>query len=273
MKSIARLTDRPGYRVIRSLARKLRQIRSRVEGEVPASLIASRGESMQIAGDGHWKRSIASKRLQFKQSLVLVLLPALLTGCGGGSIGPGSPAVTLSTNSLSFPDEAPGGASPAQAITVTNSGTAALNITGITVALNFQEIDDCGSQLAAGSHCTINVTFVPTTTGNLQGAIAVADNASGSPQSITLAGQGINTGPPPQPTLTGYCFGTITIPVNKCALAKDLADCPVGQVASQPALISGACLPLTFQYVDTSTSCQGKTSTGLTVKGLCVVAQ
>jgi len=27
MKSIARLTDRPGYRVIRSLARKLRQIR------------------------------------------------------------------------------------------------------------------------------------------------------------------------------------------------------------------------------------------------------
>ena len=80
MKSIARLTDRPGYRVIRSLARKLRQIRSRVEAEVPASLIASRGESMQIAGDGHWKRSIASKRLQFTQSLVLMLLPALLTG-------------------------------------------------------------------------------------------------------------------------------------------------------------------------------------------------
>ncbi len=33
MKSMPRLTDRPGYRVIRSLARKLRQIRSRVEGE------------------------------------------------------------------------------------------------------------------------------------------------------------------------------------------------------------------------------------------------
>jgi len=276
MKSIARLTDRPGYRVIRSLARKLRQIRSRVEGEVPASLIASRGESMQIAGDGHWKRSIASKRLQFTQSLVLMLLPALLTGCGGGSMGPGSPAVNLSTNSLSFPDEAPGGASPAQAVTVTNSGTAALNITSITVALNFQEIDDCGSQLAAGSHCTINVTFVPTTTGNLQGAITVADNASGSPQSITLAGQGVSSGPPPAATLTGYCFGAITIQPNHCALVQDLASCPVGQVASQPAFVTG-CLPPTSQSVDTSTSCQGKTtrwpSPGLTVKGSCVVAQ
>src|SRR5712691_10702617 len=107
MKSIARLTDRPGYRVIRSLARKLRQIRSRVEGEVPAPLIASRGESMLVAGDGQRKRSIASKRLQFTQSLVLVLLPALLTACGGGSMSSGSPVVTLSANSLSFPNEAP----------------------------------------------------------------------------------------------------------------------------------------------------------------------
>src|SRR5712692_9762561 len=133
------------------------------------ALVTSRGESMLVAGDGQWKRSIGSKRLQFTQGLVLVLLPALLTGCGGGSMSSGSPAVTLSTNSLSFPDEAPGGASPAQAVTVTNSGTAALNITSITVAVNFQEIDDCGSQVAVGSHCTINVTFVPTTTGNLQG--------------------------------------------------------------------------------------------------------
>ncbi len=191
-------------------------------------------------------------------------------------MGPGSPAVTLSTNSVSFPDEAPGGASPAQAVTVTNSGTAALNITSITEAVNFQEIDDCGSQLAAGSHCTINVTFVPTTTGNLQGAIAVADNASGSPQSITLTGQGINTGPPPQPTLTGYCFGTITGTAIMCALVKDVISCPVGQVVSQPTLANG-CLPPTSQSVDASTSCQGKTSRwpspGLTVKGSCVVAQ
>ena len=231
---------------------------------------------MLIAGDRQWKRSIASKSSPFKQGLVLILLPALLTGCGGGSMSSGSPAVTLSTNSLSFPDEAPGGVSPAQAVTITNSGAAALSISVITVPANFQEIDDCGSQVAVGAQCRINVTFVPTTTGNLQGAVTMTDNAPGSPHSITLTGQGINTGPPPQPTLTGYCFGTITGIANKCALVQDSPSCPVGQVASQPAFVTG-CLPPTSQYVDGSTSCQGKTSSwpspGLTVKGSCVVTQ
>lgn len=210
--------------------------------------------------------------LRSEHGFALVLLLATLAGCGGGSMSPGSPAVSLSPNTLTFPDESPGSASPSQVVTVTNSGAAALNIAGITVTANFQEIDDCGSQLAAGAHCSINVTFVPTTTGNLQGAITLADNASGSPHSITLTGQGVSSGPPPAATLTGYCFGTITFQANKCALVKDWAACPVGQVASQPGFVSG-CLPPTTQYLDGSTSCQGKTSSGLTVKGSCVVAR
>jgi hypothetical protein len=232
---------------------------------------------MSVAGDCPGKKSTESKRLKFEQwNIVLVALLALQAGCGGGSMGSGLPAVTLSANSLSFPNEAPGGASPAQPVTVTNSGAAALSITVITVPANFQEIDDCGSQVAVGAQCTINVTFVPATTGNLQGAVTISDNAPGSPHSITLTGQGINTGPPPQTTLTGYCFGTITGIANKCAVVQDVISCPVGQVASQPGYTVG-CLPPTMQFVDGSTSCQGKTSRwpspGLPVKGSCVVAQ
>lgn len=186
-------------------------------------------------------------------------------------MSPRSPAVTLSANSITFPDEVVGAASPAQTITVTNSGTAVLNISGITLAVNFQEIDDCVPQVAAGAHCTINVTFVPTTTGNLQEAITMADNASGSPQSITLSGQGVDSGPPPPATLTGYCFGSTVVP-NKCAVVQDLTSCPVGQPAAQPGLVGG-CLPPTSQYIDESRPCQGKTRTGLPVKGACVVAQ
>ena len=208
--------------------------------------------------------------------IVFVLLITLLTGCGDGSRSPGSPAVTLSTNSLAFPNEGVGAASSAQPVTVTNSGTAALNISGVTVGANFQEIDDCGFEVAVGAHCTINVTFAPTVVGTLQGAITLADNASGSPQSITLAGQGVNTGPPPTPTLTGYCFGTIEGLPNKCALVQDVAHCPIGQAAVQPTF-AGGCLPPTSQYIDGSTSCQGKTkswpSPGLTVTGSCVAGQ
>lgn len=177
--------------------------------------------------------------LRFECRFALMLLLATLAGCGGGSMSPGSPAVSLSSNTLTFPDESPGSASPSQVVTVTNSGAAPLNISGITATANFQEIDDCGSQVAAGAHCTINVTFAPTTTGNLQGTITLADNASGSPHRITLAGQGVNSGPPPAATLTGYCFGTLTIKANKCAIVKDLASCPVGQVALQPGFVTG----------------------------------
>ena len=198
----------------------------------------------------------------------------VLSSCGGGSTPglPGTPAVTLSANSLSFPDEAPGSASAAQAVSLRNSGTAPLQITGISVGANFQEIDDCSSPLGVGAQCTINITFAPTTTGNLQGTVAVTDNAPGGPHNILLTGNGVVSGPPGPPTLTGYCFGVVTIKPNMCALVKNVTSCPVGQVAVQPVFTVG-CLPPTSQYVDTSTSCQGKTSTGLTVKGECTVAQ
>ena len=214
-----------------------------------------------------------------KQPTLLVILVCgilVLSACGGGSISAGAPAVTLSANSLSFPDEAPGGASPAQALSVRNSGTAQLQITGISVGPDFQEIDDCSSPLAAGAICTINVTFAPTTTGSLQETVTITDNARGSPHNISLSGNGVASGPANPATLTGYCFGTIQGFPNKCALVKDQTSCPVGQAAVQPQFVVG-CLPPTGQYVDGSTSCQGKTtsfpSPGLTVKGECIVAQ
>jgi len=45
--------------------------------------------------------------------------------------------------------------------------------------------------LAAGSSCTFNVIFTPTAEGNRAGALAVSDNASGSPQSAALSGVGL----------------------------------------------------------------------------------
>jgi hypothetical protein len=203
--------------------------------------------------------------------VVCIFVVPLLAGCGGGGrMQSGLAAVTLTPNRLSFPDEAPGSASPAQSVTITNSGTAELAISGIAIGANFQEVDDCSSPVAVGAHCALNVTFVPTIIGNLQGTVTLTDNAPNSPHSLTLTGQGVSGGPPVA-TLTGYCFGLISGAINKCSLAKDLTSCPAGKVASQPQFVVG-CLPPTSQYIDTSTSCKGKTGQGLTVKGSCVVA-
>ena len=209
-----------------------------------------------------------------KPTLLVISVSAtlLLSGCGGGSIGqPAAPAVILSANSLSFPDEAPGSVSGPQALSLRNSGTAPLQIAGIRIGANFQEIDDCVSPLAVGAQCTINVTFVPTTTGNLQGAVTLTDNARGSPQTVSLSGNGVISGPQGQPALTGYCFGLTTVGYM-CALVKDTRSCPVGKVAVRPVYTTFNCHYPTTQYQDASTSCQGKTSTGLTVKGECTLA-
>jgi hypothetical protein len=109
-----------------------------------------------------------------------------------------APAVSLSPGSLTFASQVVDASSAAQAITVTNSGNAALTISGIAVtganATDFAQTSTCGSSLAAGATCAINVTFTPNATGSLAAAVTLTDNATGSPQSVALAGTGASVG-------------------------------------------------------------------------------
>jgi hypothetical protein len=109
----------------------------------------------------------------------------LLAACGG------SPTATLSASSISFGDQVVGTANAGQAITLSNTGSAALRIVGIAVALPFAQTNTCDSSLAAGATCTINVTFDPTTDGDFTSNISITDNAEGSPQTAALSGTGI----------------------------------------------------------------------------------
>src|SRR5205823_4856317 len=77
-----------------------------------------------------------------------------------------------------------------QAVTLSNSGSAALTISSIAVSGDFAQTNTCGGVLAAGANCAINVTFTPTATGTRTGTLTVTDNASGSPQTATLTGIG-----------------------------------------------------------------------------------
>ena len=117
-----------------------------------------------------------------------------LTGTGVAA----SPAATLAPTNLTFGNQTVGTASPAQPLTLTNSGSTALNITSITASGDFSQTNNCGASLAAGANCTINVTFNPSAAGNRAGSISVTDNASGSPQVATLSGTGVTTAPAAQ---------------------------------------------------------------------------
>ena len=119
-----------------------------------------------------------------------------LTGTGAAA---NAPVVTLAPTSLTFGSQALNTTSPAQTVTLTNSGNAALTVTGISVtganAGDFAQTNQCPASLAANANCTISVTFKPTASGARTAAVSVADNATGSPQSVTLAGTGASTTP------------------------------------------------------------------------------
>jgi len=139
-----------------------------------------------------------------------------------------APAVTLSPTSLNFGTYLVGTTSESQPVTLTNSGSATLDIANITASANFYQTNDCGSSIAAGAQCTINVRFKPHTIDNLTGAITIADNASNSPQTISLSGTGTllavapwslnfnyqpvgTTSPPQIVTITNHSKAAVTI--------------------------------------------------------------
>ncbi len=117
---------------------------------------------------------------------------------------------TLSPTSLNFGSELVGSTSPAQYVTLSNSGGATLTIASITVTTNFAETNNCGSTLTSGASCTISVTFTPTTAGTLDGTLSVADNTKSSPQTVSLTGDGLASG--------GSCSpaGTECLPWRPC---------------------------------------------------------
>ena len=105
-----------------------------------------------------------------------------------------APALSLGASRLSFGNVAVGASSAAQTVTLTNSGTATLNFQSIQANAPFTVSSDCGSTLAAGASCTASVRFSPTGTGAASGSLQIRSDASGSPQSVSLSGTGINAG-------------------------------------------------------------------------------
>jgi hypothetical protein len=64
---------------------------------------------------------------------------------------------------------------------------------------DFGQTSNCGSSVGTGANCAINVTFTPAQAGARSASLRVGDNASSSPQTVSLSGTGAN---PPTPAGT-----------------------------------------------------------------------
>jgi hypothetical protein len=116
----------------------------------------------------------------------------LLAGVGAVS----APTLSLSPTSLAFASQLTTTASAVKTVTLSNTGNSALTVSGITVtganAGDFAQTNTCGTSVAAGANCVISVTFTPSASGARAAAISIADNATGSPQTVALAGNGVS---------------------------------------------------------------------------------
>jgi hypothetical protein len=118
--------------------------------------------------------------------------PQVITLSGTGIVPP-LPAAFVSPPSLIFGSQNLGTTSAFQPVTLSNSGTAALTITGIGTSINFGQTNNCGGSVAASGSCTINVTFSPTASRLLTGTLTITDNSNGvagSTQTVSLSGTG-----------------------------------------------------------------------------------
>jgi len=114
------------------------------------------------------------------------------------------PSVTASPSPVPFGDETAGDTSPAQRVTVTNSGgsplaISAVELTGADAGDYTVTGDSCsGQSIGAGAACAVTVAFAPASVGSYSASLSISDNAAGSPQAVTLTGTGVA----PTPTLT-----------------------------------------------------------------------
>ena len=171
------------------------------------------------------------------------------------------PVAGISPPSLTFNSQNVGTTSASQPVTLSNTtGTGPLTITSIVASANFGQTNTCGGSVAAGSSCTINVTFSPTAASSLSGTLTVTDNSNGvagSTQSVTLGGTGtgvalaslsassINFGN--QPINTASAAQTVTVTntgtINLSILTVALGGTNASDFAKSADTCTGAAVP------------------------------
>ncbi len=130
-----------------------------------------------------------------------LIFPCLLAGCGSSTSpsngGSSSTPLQFSSAGISFPGTVAGTASSSLSVTLTNMGSATVNISSIVLGGvnpgSFTESNTCGASLAGSAACTISATFTPAAATSYSASVTIADSASVSPQAITLTGSGLTS--------------------------------------------------------------------------------
>lgn len=177
--------------------------------------------------------------------------------------GSGIAPVNYTPKTIAFANQPVSSTSAATVVTVTNAQTTPLTITSIAAGAPFGATNNCGTTLAAGQSCTVNVTFAPTAAKYFTGSLTITDSSATSPHTVALSGNGylpLVTAPtqisfPNQPTGTTSSGYTVTL-TNKQPVTMNIASIQAPAPFAQTnncgtALASGASCTVTVTFAPT----------------------
>jgi sugar lactone lactonase YvrE len=156
----------------------------------------------------------------------------------------GVPQPTLAPSTLMFPSTTVGTTSTAQTLTLSNTGTAALSFSSISLfgtnASSFAQTNACPSTLAIGANCTISVTCTPTASGALSATLAANFPSPIAQVASALSCTGV-TPTAPQATLTPAtaAFGTVTVGTIEVTQVFTLTNAGTAALAITSISLSG----------------------------------
>lgn len=166
-----------------------------------------------------------------------------LTGTGAAAA---QATISLNASSVNLGNQVVGVTGTAQTVTVSNTGAAALNFTGIALSgaatADFAIGGTCAAAtpVAASGTCTVTVRFTPSATGNRAATLTLASNASNGTASVGLSGTGVATAAPAV-TLgaASLSFGSVAVGTSSAARSVSLTNSGTAALTLQSIQASG----------------------------------
>ena len=114
----------------------------------------------------------------------------------GSAAAQGGPYGVVSPTTVNFGQVLVGQTSPQQRVRLKNTGTSELIVSSISISGYFAlPVNHCAAGVKPGTHCDVFVTFTPHALETETGTLTFVDNASNTPQTVSLTGVGANTVP------------------------------------------------------------------------------
>ncbi len=170
--------------------------------------------------------------------------------------------MTVVPGSLTYSGQPVQTLSSAQTVTVTNTGSNNLSLSGLVITGDFIETDNCsGHSIAPGGACQIQVRFSPAASGTRTGTLTIPANIVGGQKSVSLTGTGTT-----QSAIVllpnGVSFGNQQINTTSAAQQVTISNSGTGTVPLTSESVTG---PFAIQTNTCSATLPAKTGCTLAI--------